>query len=106
MKEWLEKQWTNETEIYDAEKAYEPKFDDNFKAHKELKDYLTPTDEELENLQRTTTSKMNKKQIIASLNNIANTLDNNGLFIEANKITSGVIAIMSVTLPSSLLQLW
>lgn len=31
---------------------------------------------------------MNKRQILASLNNIANTLDNSGLFPEANTITS------------------
>ena len=30
---------------------------------------------------------MNKRQIIASLNNIANTLDNNGLYNEANTLT-------------------
>jgi hypothetical protein len=29
---------------------------------------------------------MNKKQIIASLNDIANTLDNSGLYVEANTI--------------------
>lgn len=31
---------------------------------------------------------MNKRQIIASLNNIANTLDNSGLYKEANSITN------------------
>ena len=31
---------------------------------------------------------MNKRQIIASLNNIANTLDNSGLYKEANTITN------------------
>jgi hypothetical protein len=31
---------------------------------------------------------MNKRQIIASLNNIANTLDNSGLFKEATSITN------------------
>jgi hypothetical protein len=30
---------------------------------------------------------MNKRQIIASLNNIANELDNNGLYSEANNLT-------------------
>ena len=31
---------------------------------------------------------MNKRQIIASLNNIANSLDNSGLFKEATSITN------------------
>jgi hypothetical protein len=31
---------------------------------------------------------MNKRQIIASLNNIANELDNSGLYVESNSITS------------------
>ncbi len=31
---------------------------------------------------------MNKRQIVASLNNIANTLDNSGLYKEANTITN------------------
>ena len=73
--------------ISDAKRAYEPKHDAVLNARQELTDYLKPTDEELEKLQRTTTSKMNKRQIIASLNKIANLFDNNGLFIEANKIT-------------------
>ena len=36
---------------------------------------------------------MNKKHIIASLNNIANTLDNSGLFKEANTITKVMIKL-------------
>jgi hypothetical protein len=36
---------------------------------------------------------MNKKQILASLNNIANTLDNSGLFPEANTITKVMIKL-------------
>jgi hypothetical protein len=36
---------------------------------------------------------MNKRQIIASLNNIANTLDNSGLFSEANTITKVMIKL-------------
>ena len=31
---------------------------------------------------------MNKRQIISSLNNIANSLDNSGLFVEATSITN------------------
>ena len=31
---------------------------------------------------------MNKRQIVASLNKIANALDNNGLYIEANSVTN------------------
>ncbi len=89
MNEWLEKQWTNETEIYDAERAYEPRFKDKLDAHEELKDYLSPTDEEIENLQRTSVSnKMNKRKILASLNKIANELDNSKLYEEANSLTS------------------
>ena len=36
---------------------------------------------------------MNKRQIIASLNNIANTLDNSGLYKEANTITKVMVRI-------------
>ena len=36
---------------------------------------------------------MNKRQIIASLNNIANTLDNSGLHKEANTITKVMVRI-------------
>jgi hypothetical protein len=36
---------------------------------------------------------MNKRQIIASLNNIANSLDNSGLFKEANTITKVMIKL-------------
>ena len=36
---------------------------------------------------------MNKRQIIASLNNIANTLDNSGLYKEANTITNVMIKV-------------
>ena len=36
---------------------------------------------------------MNKRQIIASLNNIANTLDNSGLYSEANTITKVMIKL-------------
>jgi hypothetical protein len=36
---------------------------------------------------------MNKRQIIASLNNIANSLDNSGLFEEANTITKVMIKL-------------
>jgi hypothetical protein len=36
---------------------------------------------------------MNKKQIISSLNNIANTLDNSGLYSEANTITKVMIKL-------------
>ena len=36
---------------------------------------------------------MNKRQIIASLNNIANSLDNSGLYKEANSITKVMIKI-------------
>jgi ABC-type xylose transport system substrate-binding protein len=36
---------------------------------------------------------MNKRQIIASLNNIANTLDNSGLFKEATSITKVMIKL-------------
>jgi hypothetical protein len=36
---------------------------------------------------------MNKRQIIASLNNIANTLDNSGLYKEANTITQVMVRI-------------
>jgi hypothetical protein len=36
---------------------------------------------------------MNKRQIIASLNNIANSLDNSGLFSEANTITKVMIKL-------------
>ena len=36
---------------------------------------------------------MNKRQILASLNNIANTLDNSGLFPEANTITTVMIKL-------------
>jgi hypothetical protein len=88
MNEWLEQQWTNETEIYDAERAYEPRYIDKLDANEELKDYLSPTDEELENLQRTSVSnRMNKRKIIASINKIANELDNSGLHKEATSLT-------------------
>lgn len=91
MNEWLEQQWTNETEIYDAERAYEPRFQDKLNAHEELKDYLTPTDEEIENLQKTSVAKnIKKKQIIASLIKIANNLDENGLFEIADQITNQI----------------
>ena len=36
---------------------------------------------------------MNKRQIVASLNNIANTLDNSGLYKEANTITNVMIKV-------------
>jgi hypothetical protein len=36
---------------------------------------------------------MNKRKIIASLNNIANTLDNSGLYKEANTITKVMVRI-------------
>ena len=36
---------------------------------------------------------MNKRQILASLNNIANKLDNNSLYKEANAITNVMIKI-------------
>ena len=36
---------------------------------------------------------MNKRQILASLNNISNQLDNNGLYKEANAITNVMIKI-------------
>ena len=36
---------------------------------------------------------MNKKQIVASLNNIANQLDNNGLFKEASFLTNVMIKV-------------
>lgn len=36
---------------------------------------------------------MNKREIIASLNNIANTLDNNSLYKEANAITNVMIKV-------------
>jgi hypothetical protein len=36
---------------------------------------------------------MNKRQIIASLNNIANSLDNSGLYSEANTITKVMIKL-------------
>ena len=36
---------------------------------------------------------MNKRQIVASLNNIANTLDNSGLYKEANTITNVMIKL-------------
>jgi hypothetical protein len=36
---------------------------------------------------------MNKRQIIASLNNIANTLDNSGLYKEANTITKVMVKL-------------
>ena len=36
---------------------------------------------------------MNKKQVVASLNKIANELDNNGLFKEANVVTSVMVKI-------------
>jgi hypothetical protein len=88
MNEWLENQRLNELGIYDAERAYRPKFEDKLNAHEELNKYLTPTDEEIENLQRTTVSNiMNKRQILASLNNIANELDSLSLYQEANTLT-------------------
>lgn len=36
---------------------------------------------------------MNKRQIVATLNNIANTLDNSGLYKEANTITNVMIKL-------------
>ncbi len=36
---------------------------------------------------------MNKRQIVASLNNIANTLDNSGLHKEANTITKVMVRV-------------
>ena len=36
---------------------------------------------------------MNKKQIIASLNDIANTLDNTGLYRDANRVTQIMVRI-------------
>jgi hypothetical protein len=40
---------------------------------------------------------MNKRQIIASLNNIANELDNTGLYKEANEITDVMVRLSQVT---------
>lgn len=47
----------------------------NQRAEQELDEYLR-------------TSKMNKRQVIASLNKVANELDNSGMFQEANQITN------------------
>ena len=42
---------------------------------------------------------MNKKQVVASLNKIANELDNNGLFKEANVVTSVMVKISQSYVP-------
>ena len=40
---------------------------------------------------------MNKKQVVASLNKIANELDNNGLHQEANVVTNVMVKISQLT---------
>ena len=44
---------------------------------------------------------MNKRQIIASLNNIANELDDTGLHIEANRLTQLMVKLSQAELPES-----
>ena len=75
-----------EQHVQTISKIGDPFAENEEEAHKELKDYTTPTDEELQKLIKSKI--MNKRQIIASLNNIANTLDNNGLYPEANTLTN------------------
>ena len=48
---------------------------------------------------------MNKRQIIASLNNIANSLDNSGLYKEANALSS-VMKKVAQQVPQTQQQLW
>jgi len=44
---------------------------------------------------------MNKRQIIASLNNIANELDDTGLHIEANRLTQLMVKLSQAEMPES-----
>ena len=46
-------------------------------------------------------NKMNKRQILASLNKIANTLDNNGLFEEAKSLTFVMKKVAQEMMPES-----
>lgn len=81
-KEWIEHQTQIESEMLDARyNTYEGKpYMSRNKAHDELRDYLKPAEEKVEQLMR-------NSHILNRLNRIANTLDNSGLYKEANILT-------------------
>ena len=81
-KEWIEHQTQVESEMLDARyNTYEGKpYMSRNKAHDELRDYLKPAEEKVDQLMR-------NSHILNRLNRIANTLDNSGLYNEANILT-------------------
>jgi regulator of sirC expression with transglutaminase-like and TPR domain len=81
-KEWIEHQTQIESEMIDARyNTYEGKpYMSRNKAHDELRDYLKPAEEKVDQLMR-------NSHILNRLNRIANTLDNSGLYNEANILT-------------------
>ncbi len=81
-KEWIEHQTQVESEMLDARyNTYEGKpYISRNKAHDELRDYLKPAEEKVEELMR-------NSHILNRLNKIANTLDYSGYHKEANTVT-------------------
>ena len=81
-KEWIEHQKQIESEMIDARyNIYEGKpYISRNKAHDELREYLKPAEEKVDQLMR-------NSNILNRLNRIANTLDNSGLYKEANILT-------------------
>ena len=80
-KEWIEHQTQVESEMLDARyNTYEAPYTSRPKAHDELRDYLKPAEEKVDQLMR-------NSHILNRLNRIANTLDNSGLYNEANILT-------------------
>ncbi len=81
-KEWIEHQTQVESEMLDARyNTYEGKpYISRNKAHDELRDYLKPAEEKVEELMR-------NSHILNRLNKIANTLDYSGYHKEASTLT-------------------
>ena len=81
-KEWIEHQTQVESEMLDARyNTYEGKpYMSRNKAHDELRDYLKPAEEKVDQLMR-------NSHILNRLNRIANTLDNSGYYKEASTLT-------------------
>ena len=82
-KEWIEHQKQIESEMIDARyNTYEGKpYISRNKAHDELREYLKPAEEKVDQLIR-------NSNIINKICKIANTLDNSGYYKEANSLTN------------------
>lgn len=89
-KEFLDERNNLEQHIKTISEIGDPYEEDQTKAEEELKEYTMPPEEKVQKLIQSSTKgkNMNKRTIIASLNDIANELDNNGLYKEASTLTN------------------